>query len=160
VRKLLIAVSVVSALALVADEAAARPLGVRASRSAPQPAAVQNYHRRDANAAKARESSPPPRSWTVAVPTRTARSHPNRAADEAYAAVPAAADSSAPFAAASAPSEATKTEPVTKSPEPQEPVRMVVLNPDAPHKQAPAGPKQPHNFAICYWNQAGRCLER
>jgi hypothetical protein len=160
VRKLLIAVSAVSALALVADEASARPLGMRASRSAPQPVAVQNYQRRDASAAKARESSPPPRWWTVAVPTRTVRSPPNRAADQAYPAVPAAAESNAPFAAASAPSEATKTEPATKSPEPQKPVRMVVLNPDAPHKQAPAGPKQPHKFAICYWNQAGRCVEQ
>jgi hypothetical protein len=47
-----------------------------------------------------------------------------------------------------------------KAPAPAKPVRLVVLNPDPPRPPAASGPKLPHHFAVCYWDQAGHCVGR
>jgi hypothetical protein len=135
---------------------------MRASRPASQPATFQKSKRPDADAAKTRKASPPPRSWVITVPSRPYRTPRDRSADEPYAAASthSESDSAAPFAAATAPEEGPAAAPAAVAPEPPASVRVVVLNADPPRRQPAAGPKLPHHFAICYWNQAGRCIEQ
>jgi hypothetical protein len=166
-RKLLIAAFLVGIFVLIADTASARPRGMVSFRSSSKPAATHNRQRRDASADRDRKASAsPPKSWVVAMPPRTYRPPRERSDADAYAVSSGEAASDAPFAAASEPVKATPDpvakapEPAAKAPEPQKPVRMVVLNPDPPRKQAPAGRRLPHNFAVCYWDQGGHCIGR
>jgi hypothetical protein len=158
--KLLVAMAFVSALVLIADAASARPRGMRASRSASQPATFKRSHDRTENKATKRREAAPPRSWVIAVPSRVYRTPRNQNADQSYRAMPTEAGAGAPFAAAAPPAQAHAAAPPEKAAEQPPPVRMVVLNPDPPRSQPAAGPKLPHHFEICYWNQAGQCIER
>ncbi|MBM3527712.1 MAG: hypothetical protein FJX62_06440 [Alphaproteobacteria bacterium] len=186
-RKLLLAVSLVSAFVLIAEESSARPRGARSAKAATQPAAASAVKRPDIRAAKpqkaqkAQESAEPPRHWRVAVPLTIPRAQRRNDSDAqgSQLAASAGADdiarpSSAPQsdspqvaalqAAAARPEPATRPETKARpasapaASDPQRPVRTAMARPDAPRKASPVGPKLPHKFAVCYWNQTGQCI--
>jgi hypothetical protein len=153
VRKLLVAVCVVSGFALATDAAWAR---MRISVPS-KPVAVKSPQQKSTTAAKTQGRSAPPRTWIVPIP---------RVSSQASAAPAAAADfgDAAAFgdlAAVRGANEAAP-QPAKAMPEPQAPGRVVVLNPATPQqpkpKQVAARSHQPYDVTICYWNRTGQCV--
>jgi hypothetical protein len=166
VRKLLVVLSLIGMFALIADSASARPRGTRIARPAPKPAATtpiaaRPLPRKDLRSEQERAHARPPRTWIVAMPPRRARSSSYNAADDAYPVASPAGEGAGDFAAATAPTSTPAAKaPEPKKAEPEKPVRMVVLTAEPKRHEPTPGPKLPHHFAICYWNQAGQCVAR
>jgi hypothetical protein len=155
-RKLLVAVCVVSGFTLATDAAWARirvsiPFKPVAAKAPAAAAAAKS----STTTAKASDRSAPPRTWIVAVPRATSRA----------SAAPASAEAGelstfGDFAAGHVTDETAPQPAKIATPAPQPSGRLVVLNPTPPQqpKQVATRSHQPDNVAVCYWNRTGQCV--
>jgi hypothetical protein len=166
-RKFLVAVSLVSVFAFIADTASARGRIGRVVSSKPAP--VKTVPKPEA--ARAAERPSTPRTWIVATPRPASQpaSAPHAAAnvsddesrgryEASWGAMPSAGSSGPAAATDAPPGEPAAAASAQAESAPQAPSRVVALNTTPSPKSARAAPAQPREVVVCYWNRTGQCV--